>query len=255
MSKTYVLKIYRGNPGKQYWEEFELPLEPFANVISSLMEIQRNPVNRQGEKVEPVVWEQGCLEEVCGSCSMLINGRPRQACTALIEQIIEKTGSNIITLAPFSKFPLVRDLIVDRSVMFENLKRAHAWIDVDGTYERGFGPKISRDKQELMYSLSTCMTCGCCVEACPQSNHRSKFVGPQIIAQVQLFNTNPTGSFLKAERLHSLMGEGGISDCGNAQNCVRVCPKNIPLTDAIAAIGRDVTVQAFKGVFDLPGRD
>lgn len=255
MSNTYILKIYRGNPGKQYWEEFELPLEPFANVISSLMEIQRNPINRQGNKVEPVVWEQGCLEEVCGSCSMLINGKPRQACTALIEQIITQTSSNIITLAPFSKFPLVRDLIVDRNVMFENLKRAHAWIDVDGTFERGFGPKISRDKQELMYSLSTCMTCGCCVEACPQCSERSKFVGPQIIAQVQLFNTNPTGSFLKAERLHTLMEEGGISDCGNAQNCVKVCPKNIPLTDSIAAIGRDVSIQALKDLFDLPGRD
>ncbi len=50
MSNTYVLKIYRGNPGRQYWEEFELPLEPFANVISSLMEIQRNPVKPRREE-------------------------------------------------------------------------------------------------------------------------------------------------------------------------------------------------------------
>src|ERR1700733_7829280 len=94
MTDTYILKVYRGNPGKQYWEEFELKLVPMANVISSLMEIQKNPVNRKGEKVTPVFWEQGCLEEVCGSCFMLINGRPRQACTALIETLIEKTGSN-----------------------------------------------------------------------------------------------------------------------------------------------------------------
>src|SRR5258708_5176209 len=120
MANTYILKIYRGSPGKQYWQEFELPLLPFSNVITGLMEIQKDPVTRQREKVEPVVWEQGCLEEVCGSCSMLINGRPRQACTALIERIIENTGSNTITLAPFTKFPLVRDLIVDRSIMFDN---------------------------------------------------------------------------------------------------------------------------------------
>lgn len=255
MTGTYILKIYRGNPGHQYWQEFELPLTPFDNVISALMEIQRNPITREGVKVEPVVWEQGCLEEVCGSCSMLINGKPRQACTALIDQIILKTGSNVITLAPFSKFPLVRDLIVDRDVMFENLKRVHAWIDVDGTYERGFGPKIDPDKQEFMYALSTCMTCGCCVEACPQSNKHSKFVGPQIIAQVELFNENPTGSMQKAQRLHVLMEEGGISDCGNAQNCVKVCPKNIPLTEAIAVVGREVSVQALKDMFDLPGRN
>ena len=85
MNEIYILKILRGHPGHQYWEEFELKLAPMANVISSLMEIQRHPINRKGEKVTPVVWESGCLEEVCGSCSMLINGYPRQACTALIE--------------------------------------------------------------------------------------------------------------------------------------------------------------------------
>lgn len=255
MKKKYILKIYRGNPGHQYWEEFELELVPSSNVISGLMEIQKNPINKEGKKVEPVVWEQGCLEEVCGSCSMLINGRPRQACTALIEPIIQETGNSTITLAPFTKFPLVRDLIVDRNGMFENLKKVHAWIDTDGAYDRGPGPKISQEKQEVMYSLSTCMTCGCCVEACPQSKLYSKFVGPQIFAQVRLFNDNPTGKMKKAERLRPLMEEGGISDCGNSQNCVRVCPRHVPLTDAIAVIARDVTLQAFKDLFSFPDRE
>lgn len=250
-----ILKIYRGNPGKQYWEEFEIEYEPMENVISALMKIQRHPINRQGQKVEPVVWEAGCLEEVCGSCSMLINSTPRQACTALIRNLIKETNSNVITLAPFTKFPLVRDLIVDRSSMFENLKKVHAWIDVDGSFNRGPGPKISQAKQEIMYSLSTCMTCGCCVEACPQVNKNSKFLGPQIMGQVRLFNANPTGKMHKSDRLHPLMQEGGISDCGNAQNCARVCPKKIPLLDAIAAIGRDVTIQAFKDLFSFPDRD
>lgn len=137
---TYILKIFRGTPGKQYWEEFELPRRKGENVISGLMEIQKNPVNRKGEKVEPVVWEQGCLEEVCGSCSMLVNGVPRQACTALIENYIEESGKNVITLAPFSKFPLVRDLIIDRDRMFENLKTVHGWIETESTREEGFGP-------------------------------------------------------------------------------------------------------------------
>lgn len=247
--ETYILKIFRGHPGNQYFEEFELELKPFANIVSSLMLIQRNPINILGEKVEPVVWEQGCLEEVCGSCSMLVNGFPRQACTALIETIIKETNNRTITLAPFSKFPLVRDLIVDRSIMFENLKKIHGWIDVDGSYDRGPGPKISPEKQQVMYTLSTCMTCGCCVEACPQINERSKFLGPQIIAQAKLFNDNPTGSMQAISRLRPLMGEGGVADCGNAQNCVRVCPKKIPLTDAIAAMGRSITKQIFKDLF------
>lgn len=256
MSKrAYTLKIYRGHPRNQYWEEFELKLSPGANVISALMEIQMNPVNKNGEKVSPVVWEQGCLEEVCGSCSMLINGYPRQACTALIETILNETGKDTIVLAPFTKFPLVRDLIVDRSVMFENLKQVHAWIDVDSSYDRGPGPRISPDKQEIMYTLSTCMTCGCCSESCPQINDASKFVGPAPVAQVRLFNAHPTGRTQRAERLRALMEEGGISSCGNAQNCVRVCPKDIPLTDAIAAIGRDVTMQALRDLFSFADRD
>lgn len=255
MDETFILKIYRGNPGRQYWEEFEFSLKPGMNVVSALMDIQMNPVNRQGEPVEPVVWEQGCLEEVCGSCSMLINGRPRQACTALIAPIIKETGNRTITLAPFTKFPLVRDLIIDRASMFENLKKVHGWIDVDGAYDRGPGPKISPNLQAVRYSLSTCMTCGCCVEACPQSSRTSPFVGPQIFSVVRYFNSHPTGKMASAERLRPLMGEGGISDCGNAQNCVRVCPKKIPLTDSIAVIYRDVTLQAFKNLFSFPDRE
>lgn len=253
-AKTFILRILRGVPGQQYWEEFELDREPGKNIISSLMEIQASPINTNGQRVTPVVWEQGCLEEVCGSCSMLINSKPRQACTALIETIIEETGQTKIILAPFSKFPLIRDLIVDRSSMFNNLKKVHAWIDADGSFDKGFGPRISPKKQEVMYSLSTCMTCGCCVEACPQVNKNSKFVGPQIISQVRLFNEHPTGKYFKAERLGVMMEEGGISDCGNAQNCVRVCPKKIPLTDSIASVYRDVTKESVKRLFSLPER-
>lgn len=252
MAETYILKIYRGIPGHQYWEEFELELVPYANIISSLMEIEKNPVNRKGETVDPVVWEQGCLEEVCGSCSMLINGYPRQACTALVEPILKETGSRVIKLAPFTKFPLVRDLIVDRTAMFDNLIKVHAWIDTDVTYDRGPGPLISPKVQEVMYTLSTCMTCGCCSESCPNVNKGTRFMGPAPISTVRLLNMNPIGKTQRKERLDPLMEEGGISGCGNAQNCVRVCPKKIPLTDSIAEIGRAVTLQALRNIFGRP---
>lgn len=253
--EKYVLRIFRGTPGNQYWEEFELDLQPGDNVISGLMQIRKNPINRKGEKVAPVVWEDGCLEEVCGSCSMLVNGYPRQACTALIANYIKTTGKRIVTLAPFTKFPLIRDLIIDRSRMFENLKKVHGWIDLDSSREEGFGPLISQSKQEIMYSLSTCMTCGCCSEACPQINSHSKFIGPAAISQARLFNANPTGKMQRHLRLRPLMEEGGISDCGNAQNCVEVCPKDIPLTDSIAVIGRDVTLQALRDIFSFHDRE
>lgn len=255
MSKKYTLRVLRGQPGKQTWEDFELEMKPAANIISALMEVRKNPVNKKGEMSTAVAWEDGCLEEVCGSCSMLVNGKPRQACTALIHKIIEESGSDTITLAPFTKFPLVRDLVTDRSIMFENLKKVRGWIDADSSHDKGPGPKISPEKQEIMYTLSTCMTCGCCTEACPQVSDKTNFVGPAIISQVRLFNNHPTGKLKEAARLRTLMGEGGVHDCGNAQNCVRVCPKNIPLTDSIAAMARDVTKQAFKDLFSTADRD
>lgn len=252
MKKTYQLKVYRGNPGKQYWQIFELPLLPSANIISALMEIRKNPVTIDGKHVEPVVWEDGCLEEVCGSCSMLINGYPRQACTALIENLLKQ--GPIITVAPLTKFPLIRDLAVDRSPLFEHLKKVRAWIDCDGVFDRGPGPKISPKKQEVMYTLSTCMSCGCCSEACPQVSEKSKFIGPAAISQARLFNAHPNGQYFQRERISVLMQEGGISSCGNAQNCAAVCPKQIPLTESIAVIGRDALLETAKRFFSLNDR-
>ncbi len=82
------------------------------------MEIQRSPTTQGGKTVSPVTWDSNCLEEVCGSCTMVINGKVRQACTALVDNL-EKP----ISLEPMSKFPVVRDLQVNRSRMFENLKK------------------------------------------------------------------------------------------------------------------------------------
>lgn len=252
MKNTFILKIYRGAPGEQYWEEFEIERRPFLNIISALMDIQRNPKNCKQEHVAPVAYEAGCLEEVCGSCSMLINGKPRQACTALIDPLLNASGGNVITLAPMTKFPLVRDLCVNRNSMFDNLKKVHAWIDAEDSYDRGFGPRIAPKLQETMYVLSTCMTCGCCTEACPQVNAHSAFMGPAPISQVRLFNAHPIGEMQAEERTHAIMGEDGLSACGNAQNCVAVCPKEIPLTESIAVMGRQITKQAVRDLFSLP---
>ncbi len=91
------------------------------------------------------------------------------------------------------------------------------------------------------------MTCGCCLEACPQINDRSKFIGPAAINQVRLFNLHPSGKMHASERLEALMGEGGVADCGKAHNCVEVCPKEIPLVDSIASVSRATTKHMLFG--------
>lgn len=227
-----------------YWEDFEIPYQPGMNVISCLQEIQKNPVNADGKSTSPVVWDCNCLEEVCGACSMVINGIVRQACSALIDQLTQP-----IVLSPMHRFPLVRDLVADRQRMFDALKRIKAWIHIDGTYDLGDGPRMNPNEVDAAYKLSTCMTCGCCLEVCPQINPRNEYMGAAIMSQVRLFNTHPTGKYHAAERLRAVMGAGGIADCGNAQNCVRACPKEIPLTTSISEIYRQTTLHGIWGFF------
>jgi succinate dehydrogenase / fumarate reductase iron-sulfur subunit len=202
---------------------------------------------------------------------MLINGRTRQACSALVDKLLEDDPDGI-ELRPMSKFPVQRDLVVDRRRMFRALEKLQAWVEVDDYIDRGAGPRESPDKQAERYPLSECMTCGCCVEACPQylkveverkngesdadyearqnAAYDEEFVGAAAISQAILFNEHPTGAMQKNERLDALMGPGGIQVCGNAQNCVAVCPKHIPLTRSIARAGRQTTVRMFTKWFD-----
>lgn len=244
-----IIRIRRqdGPQKTPHWEEFSVPWRPNMNIISCLQYIAANPTTTDGHHTTPPVWDAGCLEEVCGACTMVINGRSRQACSALVDKL--GPAGAPITLEPMGKFPLVRDLWVDRSRLFNDLKRAKAWVPIDGTYDLGAGPPISQELQEERYPLSRCISCGCCLEACPQYTPVNKFVGAAVISQVRLFNDHPIGSALKNERLDTMMEEGGVADCGKAGNCVEVCPKQIPLLESIAAVQRQATVRVVTRFF------
>jgi len=77
-------------------------------------------------------------------------------------------------------------------------------------------------------------------------------MGPSALSQARLFNDHPAGKFEKSKRLQAVLEEDGIAGCGNAQNCARVCPKNIPLTESIGVIGRQATQQVLKDFFSVP---
>ncbi len=271
--RTFDVVILRQDgPGRpSYWERFRVPYEPDMNGISVLQRIAALGRNAEGKRVAPVVWDCNCLEEVCGACTMVVNGRVRQACTALVDRLLEDDPRQI-ELRPMGKFPVIRDLIVDRTRMFETLKKVQAWVPVDSYLHMGPGPRQSQENQQLAYVLSKCMTCGCCLEACPQylkieltrkegeddaafaarekEAFNRSFMGAAAISQIDLFNRHPTGMMNAVERLDALIAEGGIQVCGNAQNCVRVCPKDIPLTTSIARAGRAATFHVLKQWLD-----
>lgn len=145
-----IIKRQDNQDSKPYEETFEIPYKENMNVIACLMEIRRNPVNNKGEKTTPVTWDMNCLEEVCGACSMVINGRARQSCSAIVDQLEQP-----IRLEPMSTFPVIRDLQVDRTRMFDNLKRMKAWIPIDGTYDLGPGPRMpEKNVKQLMSYLN-----------------------------------------------------------------------------------------------------
>lgn len=272
-AKTFDVKILRQDgPGKpSYWERHEVTYESDMNVISVLQQVAATAKTADGRAAAPVAWDCNCLEEVCGACTMVINGRARQACSALVDRLLEDNAAEI-ELRPMSKFPVVRDLVVDRSRLFQALTRVKAWIPVDGYHDMGPGPRQSADEQQQAYPLSECMSCGCCVDACPQylkveltrndgesdeafaarkrTSYDRSFIGPHAISQAVLMNGNPTGRMSAAARLDAMMEEGGLQKCGNAQNCVAVCPKKIPLTTSIARANRAATVHSIKRFFD-----
>lgn len=244
--KTVTLKIKRQDSADAppRWEEFDVPWEEHLNLHAALMSIQRDPKTRDGKKTTPVVWDANCLEEVCGSCTMIVNGRVKQACSTLVDNEAQP-----IEVRPMTKYPLIRDLIVDRTRIFGDFKRVRAWVDIDGTHDLGPGPRYSPELAEMRYALSRCMACGCCMEACPNYGPQSEYIGAAPINQARLFNLHPSGAMHCDERIEPLLAPGGIQDCGNSQNCVEVCPKEIPLTTSLADMMRASTKYGLSKLF------
>jgi len=241
-----LLKIKRQNDpdSSAYWEEFKIVGRPRQNVLSALQEVKINPVNAKGQASPAVVWESNCLEEICGSCTMIINGEVRQACSVMIDELDQP-----ITLEPLSKFPVVRDLVVDRQSLFRNIKKTKPWIEVDGLDVRGEGLTLNEGTRKKLFELTSCIQCGTCMEVCPQYHQGSDYRGVMPVLYSQVAIEHPAGARTKSSRLNALMEKGGVDDCGNAQNCVKSCPLGIPLTTSLSKMKREVTKQAFVNFF------
>lgn len=170
-------------------------------------------------------YSSSCLQGLCGSCSMIINGWPKLACkTFLNEEIITKTTGKI-TIEPLSKFPIIKDLIVDRRVMFENLKKAQQWLEEDAN--------LKADNQQLEYEVSQCIMCGCCLEACANYNLEDDYYGvilPVSSSKIIKQETNKDKlKFLKEE--HNKHFANG---CTDSLICEDICPMNIRTQRAIS---------------------
>ena len=168
-----------------------------------------------GEPVRRIEWECSCLQKKCGACAMRINGKPRLACDTKLGEF--KDGK--VTLEPFKKFPVVADLIVDRSVMFRNLKNIGLWLEKEARH-----PKKGED---VAYEASRCLQCGCCLEICPNWYAGGVFFGTAaIVPTSRLLTTLPDAVQKELRRAYRKHLYGG---CGKSLACRKVCPAGIDI--------------------------
>ncbi|MEW5852259.1 MAG: succinate dehydrogenase iron-sulfur subunit [Myxococcota bacterium] len=243
MSDAIIIRIQRqdGPQSPSRMETFSVPFTPGMTVMSCLLHIQANPVTSDGKTTTPVAFQASCLQDTCGSCAVNVNGWPTQACSVRVDELEEP-----VVLAPLHKFPVVRDLVVDRSRVREQMQHVKPWVSVDGLEDLGPGPRQSAELALEREILSRCTGCGACLEACPNYGKQTSFVGAAPVHEVRVANLHPTGEMQAVRRLEAMMEPGGVSDCGNAQNCVRVCPVGLPLTTSIASVNKQVNRKAWR---------
>ena len=244
--ETVLIKVKRQDDPEDlpYWELFEVELSPGMTVAQALAMVRENPVTADGNSTSPVAHDCSCMEGLCGACAMQINGKARLACATFVEEF-----DGPIMLEPLSKFPLTRDLRVDRTRILEALSAAECWIPLDGLHPNGNMPVIEQHEQARMSVFLDCIACGLCSEACPQVNKRSAFAGAYLFSRVLPLNLHPAGKGSRGGRLAALAARGGVADCANAENCERVCPRGIPLAAAAAQLQWSVALHSIRRYF------
>lgn len=242
---TVTLRIRRqdGQNPRVEWDSYAIPRLPGMTVLGALKAIQRSPIAVDGRDKAPPAFEAGCFRGVCGACTMIINGRVRLACRTSVDEVSPK--GKPIQLEALTKFPLVRDLIVDRGQAERALREVNAWVQLETAPSSR--PREAPVQQRRLEALGRCIGCAACLEACPQYGEHSDYLGPAALAQVARLNETQAGQWQRDDRLALVMAPGGIADCGKAQNCVEVCPVEVPVVDGLQQLARATTREMLLG--------
>ena len=221
------IKILRqAMPDSQpYWQEFRYERKENQTVAGMLEELNYKDdlTDINGNPSRRIQWECSCLQGMCGACAMVINHRPALACETFLRDLRGET----VTLEPLRKFPTVCDLVVDRGIIQENLKKVSAYI---GEY-READPK----EYEHMYAAGKCLKCGLCLEVCPNYDGGSTFFGAAFANDCYLIASR-SGSMEASVR--EAYGAHFAKGCSKALSCVDVCPMKIPTLASIAKMNR-----------------
>ena len=194
--------------------EFDDKNEVLSNALTNINKGGYKDINAKA--VDYISWECSCLQKKCGACAMVIDGRPRLACDA---KLCEFDKKGYVLIEPLKKFTLVKDLTVDRTAMFENLKAIDLALKNDA-----YDNTLTRD---ISYESSGCLQCGCCLEVCPNFYVGGSFFG--------MASALPMSKILSQSQRQN---EGGVSadfythfysGCGKSLACRNICPAGLDI--------------------------
>ena len=210
---------------KPHWETFDYNGPEDASVAAVLDYINYNDdiETDAGERTTRIIWDCSCLQGICGACAMVINGRPALACETLLRDL----DCDELVLRPLRKFPVIRDLMVDRSSIQENLRKSGMFIgEYSGSDSR---------EHEQQYSVSKCLKCGLCLEVCPNYTDGKTFFGAAFANDCYVVASRSSG---KAGDIRKTYAEHFENGCSKSLSCMDVCPMKIQTIASIAKMNR-----------------
>jgi fumarate reductase iron-sulfur subunit len=195
-------------------------------------------LNEIREKQDPSLqFDFVCRAGICGSCAMVINGRPTLACRTLT------------TLAPLPFFELIRDLSVDTGKWMRGMsERLEGWLHMKDPNPdlRRIEARMDPDLADRIYELDRCIECGCCVAACGTARMRQDFVGAVGLNRVARFRLDPRDARTDADYYEVIGDDDGVFGCMSLLACHDVCPKELPLATQIAFMRRKMVAMGWK---------
>ena len=204
----------RRNEDTSYIEKYEYQYHDDKETVATML----NNLNLRDDVKEKIVFKQSCLQKKCGACAMLINGRPGLACGNKLVDL-----GDYVKLEPLKKFPVVVDLVVDRSIMSDNLKIMEVYLKDKAI--------VNEKRNELSYEASRCLQCGCCLEVCPNFMIDNDFTGMASAMPLSRIINELDKKELK--EVSEAYNKYVFSDCGKSLACVDICPANIRIEDLL----------------------
>ncbi len=208
-----------------YWEIFsyEGPADITVAGLLDYLNYNDDIADINGNKTTRIGWECSCLQGMCGGCAMVINDIPSLAC----ETFLRDMKSDELTIRPLRKFPVIHDLVVDRSVIHENLMKTDMFI---GEYQ----PSEAKDK-EHQYSVAKCLKCGLCLEVCPNYVDGRSFFGALFANDCYLVATR---NMAKRKDIKKTYNEHFGNGCSKSLSCMDICPMKIQTIASMASLNR-----------------